>query len=219
MRAMSSCVICVILMACDPPVPDDTSAGVGFGDYDSYLEQRRARERELSGINAPAVTTPQTGASDAQQVAAAAVAAIGRTGADAMVSAPRNPGISDEQDFNAVSQRQSIASDAARRQRQQGQFEAVAPTAVPERPGATTPTPIEFALQVSHPVGQKMYRRSPFGRAQVAANCARYASSDIAQDVFLKAGGPARDRLKLDPDGDGYACGWNPAKYRAIVRG
>ena len=219
MRAIFASLVTAGLAACAPPVPDDTGSGVGFGDYDSYIEQQLARDRELSGINAPASQTPSAGATESQQLAAAALAAIGQGGAPARQTDPRNPGISDEQDFNAMSQRQTIASDAARRESQQGQFKEVTPTAVPTRPGSSTPTPIEFALQVSHPVGQKVYSRSVFGRGKAAANCSRYASADLAQDAFLKAGGPDRDKLKLDPDGDGYACGWNPSKYRSLVQG
>ncbi|MEM7471556.1 MAG: hypothetical protein AAF340_09415 [Pseudomonadota bacterium] len=213
MRAILASLAVAGLAACAPPIPDSgPDAGVGFGDYNNYIDQQQAREQELSGINAPA----SEGASDAQQLAAAAVTAIGQ---DGQTGAPQsNPGISDEQDFNAVSQRQTIASDAARRRQQQGQYQVVTPEAVPSRPGSTVPTPIEFALLVSHPVGQKTYSRSPFGRAKVAANCARYGSGELAQDAFLKAGGPDKDKLKLDPDGDGYACGWNPAKYRALVQ-
>ena len=32
---------------------------------------------------------------------------------------------------------------------------------------------------------------------------------------FLAAGGPERDRKGIDPDGDGFACGFNPAPFRA----
>ncbi len=218
MHKILASIAVAALAACSPPVPD-SGAGVGFGDYDQYLEQRQARERELSGINAPVRSVSTAGSTQAQQVASAAVAAIGQAGQTPTGSAPSNPGISDEQDFTAVAQRQTIASDAARRQQQQGQFKVVTPQAVPARPGATTPTPIEFALLVSHLVGQKVYSRSPFGRGKSVANCARFASVDLAQDAFLKAGGPDRDKLRLDPDGDGYACGWNPAKYRSLVQG
>lgn len=219
MRAISF-LICCGLAACSAPIPDDTAPGVGFGSYDQYIEQRQARDLELAGINAPASqgqAAPAT--TENERLAAAAVAAIGQGGLAAPSSPQSNPGISDEQDFAAVSQRQTIASDAARRQQQQGQYKVVAPTNVPSRPGGGAPTPIEFALQVSHPVGQKTYRRSPFGRGKTAENCARYPSTDLAQDAFLKAGGPERDKLRLDPDGDGYACGWNPAKYRSLVQG
>jgi hypothetical protein len=37
---------------------------------------------------------------------------------------------------------------------------------------------------------------------------------DQAQSDFILAGGPQKDRKGMDPDGDGYACGWDPAVYR-----
>ncbi len=235
------------LVACSPPVPD-SGAGVGFENYDRYLADRQARDRALANSPAqqparqavlpPARTAPAQTAqaapaavpprSAAEQTAAEAVAAIRQSPAPGtqvarapVQTAPQtnNAGISDEQDFQAVSSRQSIESDAQRRAQQSAQYEVVQPTAVPRRPGSTTPTPIEFAVQVSHPRGQKVYRRSPFGAGKVAENCRAYASADLAQDAFLKAGGPDRDKLKLDPDGDGYACAWDPAKYRRLVRG
>ena len=49
--------------------------------------------------------------------------------------------------------------------------------------------------------------------------CAKYSSSDLAQSDFLAQGGPRRDRLGLDPDGDGFACAWNPQPFRAAVGG
>ena len=39
-----------------------------------------------------------------------------------------------------------------------------------------------------------------------------------AQQAFLEAGGPERDRKGLDPDGDGYACAWDPTPFRAAVQ-
>ena len=54
------------------------------------------------------------------------------------------------------------------------------------------------------------------GRAQRA--CGHYPSPDQAQIDFLASGGPERDKLGLDPDGDGYACAWNPAPFRTAVK-
>lgn len=222
MRVILPLLAVAAVAACSPPVPD-SAAGVGFDNYDSYLAEKRARDQQLAA-GAPTVPAAQPVAaqpqSEAQATAAAAVAAVRPTGGTAAPARPatNNVLISDEQDFGAVSARQSIESDAQRRQAQSAQYQVVQPTAVPSRPGGGAPTPIEFAVQVSHPVGQKTYTRSPFGAAKAQANCAAYLTPDLAQDAFLKAGGPNKDKLKLDPDGDGYACGWNPAKYRQLVR-
>ena len=42
-------------------------------------------------------------------------------------------------------------------------------------------------------------------------NCAAYRTPIAAQRAFIAEGGPERDRLGLDPDGDGYACSYRPA--------
>jgi hypothetical protein len=47
--------------------------------------------------------------------------------------------------------------------------------------------------------------------------CDRYRSKDEAQQDFLAKGGPERDAYGLDPDGDGYACGWDPRPFRLAV--
>lgn len=89
--------------------------------------------------------------------------------------------------------------------------------AVPARPsGSDYVNPVEFALATSHPVGQGVYPRST---AVDALACNGYRSGVAAQEAFLAAGGPQSDALGLDPDGDGYACGWDPAPYRTAARG
>ena len=74
---------------------------------------------------------------------------------------------------------------------------------------------MDYALRTTHPVGMEMYGRINFAAAaRHERNCAGYPSPDQAQLDFLRKGGPERDRMALDPDGDGYACGWDPAPYR-----
>lgn len=205
--------------ACSPTVPD-SAAGVGFGDYDSY---QQAREAELQGAPAPEVTVRPP--SDATGLAADTTAALEATDPAAPATAVdttdpaalpvNNPGISDEQDFSAVSSRETIESDRERLERQRAQYEVIAPTALPERTGATGPSIVEYALSTSNSVGEQMYRRSGLRSASASARaCARYGSPDVAQQAFLAAGGPQRDRKNLDPDGDGFACHWDPAPFR-----
>ncbi len=67
-------------------------------------------------------------------------------------------------------------------------------------------------------MGTRVYSRSGVnlaGRAE--RNCNAFTSPDMAQAEFLAKGGPQRDRAGLDPDGDGYACGWDPAPFRRAV--
>jgi hypothetical protein len=121
--------------------------------------------------------------------------------------------ISDEQDFGAVSARETIESDKERIARNRANYEVVQPTALPQRTGNTGPNIVAFALSTTHAPGTPVYRRSGFGGKGAA--CARYGSSDLAQEAFLAEGGPERDRKGLDPDGDGFACGWDPRPFRA----
>jgi hypothetical protein len=124
-------------------------------------------------------------------------------------------GISDEQDFGAVSARETIESDAERIARNRAQYAVIPPTALPQRPSDTGPNIVAFALSTTHGVGQQMYRRSSLG-ANPERACAKYGSPDLAQEAFLERGGPERDRLGVDPDGDGFACSWDPRPFRAV---
>ena len=128
---------------------------------------------------------------------------------------PGAAAISDEQNFDAVSARESIESDAERRQRMIEQRVEIAPTALPARTGNAGPNIIEYAVTTTHPVGQQVYSRNTlFAGNRHERNCRSYRSDDLAQEAFLAAGGPERDRQALDPDGDGYACGWDPSVFR-----
>lgn len=122
--------------------------------------------------------------------------------------------ISDENDFDAVASRETIESDRARIDRNRAQYQVIQPGALPVRPGELGPNIVDYALATNHPRGTQLYRRSSFGAGNAAAKCAGYASPDLAQQAFLERGGPERDRLGLDPDGDGYACSWDPSPYR-----
>ncbi len=129
----------------------------------------------------------------------------------------RNAGISDEQDFQAVAARETIESDAARIANNRAQYQQVQPTAVPERPRNTGPSIVEYALSTTNNVGEPLYKRfSLGGQKRFERNCASYGSPDLAQQAFLNSGGPKRDRYGIDPDGDGFACGWNPAPFRNV---
>ncbi|WP_296425419.1 hypothetical protein [Yoonia sp.] len=126
-----------------------------------------------------------------------------------------NPGISDEQNFDAVAGRETIQSDADRRAAQAAAREQIQPTAVPERPSNTGPNIVEYAINAPNVKGQEWYSRSLLsGQGRFQRNCAGYGTADDAQRDFLARGGPERDRLGIDPDGDGFACGWDPAPYK-----
>jgi hypothetical protein len=126
-------------------------------------------------------------------------------------------GVSDEQDFEAVAARETIESDRARIERNRALYQIDQPGALPQRTGSVGPSIVEYALATQHPVGVKLFQRSPIRFKRIEVACAPYANADLAQEAFLAAGGPNRDRLGMDPDGDGYACGWDPSPYRAVI--
>ncbi|NIZ15276.1 hypothetical protein [Phaeobacter sp. HF9A] len=234
------------LAACDPQVPD-SAAGIGeaTSPFNAPPEVEAGRTlngdplvpggrfADESGSSATANwqdPLPSGGASsdDIARETAAALAATGQnSGREPLQASPSNPapavignpGISDENDFEAVSNRQTIESDAERLQRQRAQYKVVSPTDVPDRPDDLSPNIVRYALSTSNPKGQRIYSRAGINlQARSQRHCAEYASADLAQTDFLEMGGPKRDRKSLDPDGDGYACGWDPAPFRAAVR-
>ena len=126
--------------------------------------------------------------------------------------------ISDEQNFDAVASRESIESDKERLARQREQYVVIEPTALPQRGGASGPNIVEFALATQHAPGTQVYRRSGIRLTSYERACGRFTSADLAQEGFLASGGPDRDPKGLDPDGDGFACGWDPRPFRAALQ-
>lgn len=227
---LNGLAICA-LTACSPPIPD-SGAGVGF-DNDA-MNPGRAQARQTFTPAVPdsqnvsdetLAVLEQTRPAGTQSPSAQPVRSTSPQ-REVIEASPSNPapvqlenaGISDENDFSAVDSRRSIEDDAQRRQEIASQYEVVAPTALPSR-RSTGPNIVEYAVNSSNPVGTAVYKRLGFnGQAKFDRNCRAYASADDAQADFLSRGGPERDRLGLDPDGDGYACAWDPTPFRNAVR-
>ncbi len=234
-------VFAALLMAGCTPTTTDTGAGVGFTDYNSYI--RGAAPPPGPGVG-PVTVQPPAGSFDPAAAAAAIDRAEGRTipppaepavvatdsstrargGAPAGIKEEsgelvhNNVGISDEQDFGAVSARETIESDAERIAKNRSEYVVVQPTDLPQRPGDTGPNIVEFALSTSHAPGVQIYKRSGSGLRNTNAACGKFASSDKAQQEFLAKGGPERDRMGVDPDGDGFACAWDPRPFRTALQ-
>ena len=86
------------------------------------------------------------------------------------------------------------------------------------RDGAV-PNLFVYALSTQHNVGQQRYTRNhPLRHRRAETACRQFASQDLAQEAFLAAGGPERDPNHLDPDGDGFACWWDPSPFRQAAR-
>lgn len=235
-KTMTAIAALFVLSACSGArIPDsnpNAGGGVGFGDHNQYRAQQLARERAardaaLEGTAALPVSEEQAIAQDAlsalNQTAPAGAQPVetAALGAPAVAPSLNNPSISDEQSFDAVSSRETIESDRQRLQEQQQVYQQAQPEAVPERPsGRAAPNIVAYALATNNQVGQSIYSRSSrFNEDRYRRACAEFGSSDQAQAAFLAAGGPERDRRGLDPDGDGFACFWNPGPFRTARGG
>ncbi len=187
--------------------------------------QARAQvQGNAAGAPLSATNPPQT---EAERLAADTAAAL-NSGVEPVQASPSNPppeavnaaGISQENDFGNVSNLRSIESDAQRIAQNRAQYQVIQPEALPSRSGATGPNIVDYALRTTNPRGVALYRRGGLvSQSRYQRNCAKYPSPDRAQEDFLARGGPERDRLGLDPDGDGFACSWDPAPFRAVRGG
>ncbi|PRY23604.1 hypothetical protein CLV78_10495 [Aliiruegeria haliotis] len=229
-RLAIAAMVLMGLAACEPQVPD-SAAGVGFGDYSEYQRQqqqaRAARDAQLAAsttvlppeaTGAPtAAGAPSGGVSSADLAAAgigaapntqlitpAAGAPLAATAAGAAYVSGANTTASSQQTFQGGQQPEVRSA-------------TVSPTAVPQRPGDTGPDIVAYALQTTNRVGQQVYSRGMTNESRSARKCGKYVSSEMAQRAFLESGGPQRDKLGLDPDGDGFACQWNPEPFRRAV--
>lgn len=141
------------------------------------------------------------------------------TGPVATEPAVQPRAMSDEQDFNAVAARETIESDAARLAQQRAQYQEIRVDSVPGSGESGGPNIMAYALGTQHRVGEERYRRShPLRWRRWESACAGYRTQDLAQEAFLSAGGPDRDPNHLDPDGDGFACWWDPQPFRDAAR-
>ena len=202
--------------ACAPEIPD-SAAGVGFDSYDGY---RQEREAELTGAPSSAPTEPVIASETAGNVGTPTGGAVAAGQLTQTAGAGfNNPGISDEQNFDAVSSRESIESDAARLAQNRQSYVLITPTALPKRPADGRPNIVAYALATNNPVGAQLYERGATSENRYQRACWQFASPDLAQEEFLARGGPERDRLGVDPDGDGFACFWDPTPFRTARGG
>lgn len=208
--------------------------GVGFGDYTLYQQQQAYLARARAMASAPqqpaplpvqtAGAVPAPAAAPLPEVATAplpaapgpASSAPGSIGSQALAVLGASPASAAPAPAPAPSYETAAAPLSAIAP------QSIASTAAPPQPAPAAAAPefdganiVAFALATTHPVGQQMYRRTNlFGAARTERACARYPSPGMAQEAFLSRGGPSRDPLGLDPDGDGYVCGWDPAPFR-----
>jgi hypothetical protein len=181
MRIGLAGLICLGLVACEP-IPN--SAGPDFLGSDA----RNARNQELQGAEAGAPLDAMRPAPEGESP---------RTGlANDQVYVPENSPVTTPLDpIENSAQPQSLD------------------TMVPINPsmGEEVSEAVDAAENPSSgPVGTRQYDRNFASETRSQLACGRYASAEEAQQAFVAAGGPEQDGQGLDPDGDGYACGWQP---------
>ncbi|MFM7444966.1 MAG: hypothetical protein ACKO2N_13850, partial [Tabrizicola sp.] len=176
--AAGATALALMLAACTPTTTD-TGPGVGFQNYNSYIRgagpapagapvtipppggafdpaAASAAIDRAQGV-APVAAAPTTVTPTPLPAAAAATDSTERArgGAPAGIKeqsgeVASHTGISDEQDFSAVSARETIESDKERIARNRAEYVVVQPGALPTRPGDTGPNIVEFALATTH---------------------------------------------------------------------
>ena len=217
------------LAACEPAVPN-SGAGVGFGDYQEYLAQREA---QLQGQKTPPLLASGTGygqtaaATTASTVATTTGPGYGAAGYGAPLNATNlSTTAVAPTTVPAASGNGSIGSDAMAALRATAPAgaavtapaPAMAPAAVPSAPmvsGSAGPNLAAYALSATNAPGQSVWPRGGLRLTNTEKACAKYVSPDLAQMAFLERGGPQKDPGNLDPDGDGFACGWDPRPFQA----
>jgi hypothetical protein len=80
-----------------------------------------------------------------------------------------------------------------------------------ETSASATTTALDTSLPLKRfGFGQARFARPAPSSVADVADCDNYATVFEAQDDFITLGGPNLDPYNLDPDGDGYACSYNP---------
>lgn len=168
----------------------------GKSSYGNYL---RAREMALTGrVDAPPqvipVTLPAKAPTVAQIAGASAPRAAG-TAAQPHRVQPRGAPAIDPLPSGAV----IVATHPA---------PAAAPVPAPQPTSRRAPSAAPAPVTATALPGtvKPLYART----IRVGGDCTEYATAQAAQTEFILRGGPERDPLGLDPDGDGNACGYRP---------
>ena len=226
-RALSLAFVLAALAACDNSVP---AGGRGYFDPPPPAPINPAPMAGM--VSVPAAdgpgALPDPNEALARDVTAALAATQPQGGAGLDATQPQGTmpvvgdmGIdpnADSINLNLQSQEEQIRQRAVAQQLReaaQSQLVIVEPEPVPQQD--INANVVAFARETTHPVGTKRYNRPAFrDRSQSASVCRRFDSSDDAQRQFLANGGPNTDRYNLDPDGDGFACDFDPEKYRQL---
>ncbi|ABD54137.1 hypothetical protein Jann_1220 [Jannaschia sp. CCS1] len=180
---------CMALAACASP-PNDISPGQQTLDQQGL----QGRQAALNGQISTEVIGPE------------------RSGVEIGAGASGDVTFLDPTNLTAIAEGAIAESEA---QSTGGVFDSVQPQQASDvRPPPLIPRVAAFALRTTHQPGQQQWRRNPF-RRDGGSLCAQFETRDEAQDRFLRDGGPERDPNGMDPDGDGFVCGFDPTALRA----
>lgn len=226
MRRSAPLLLIGLVAACATPAHLQSQGSSGFGPgatgygapaAPSYPAAPAAAP-VAGGIPSSEINSALFGSPAAPGAAAPAAPAAPVASADpaapAVPATPGTAGISDEQDFQAVSSRETIESDKARIEANKANYQQIPPTALPQRTGDAVSPVVAYVLSAPNGLGEAIYDRRAVKPEVYQKACQRYPTAEAAQAAFLKAGGPQRDGKKLDPDGDGYACDFDPTPFR-----
>lgn len=199
MRASLAGLMLLGLMACEP-IPNSA----GNFPAGTSPQERAARDQALQGADAGAPMSAMR--TDTTPPPAGGIEAPVQTGPlDDQFEIPENTPVTGAPAESPVT---SEPLGAAVEQ-------VITPAPGAPAPAATGATLSEFAAGASNEVGAAQYDRSFASETRSQMACGRYASADQAQEAFLNSGGPEQDGQGLDPDGDGFACGWTPGAYQS----
>ncbi len=117
--------------------------------------------------------------------------------------------------FSQEEQKRQREEDARRIAEARSQLVVVQPEAIQQVDDSANVA--KYARATTHTIGTKLHRRPAFAsKSNSLRTCLKFATAEEAQRRFLATGGPTTDQFNLDPDGDGFACGFDPQPYRSI---
>ncbi len=225
---------------------DGTQQGVGFNDYQGYLAEREAAlrgapaaARPIAPATAQAIAPPPVASAPLSALAPAASVPAATPMVDPM-TAPTSIAPSSIAPFPDVpmpAPEATVSDDPAAIGAAALAAIGASPVAVPPPALAAAPAPMAvpvpaaptsasraglgpnlaaYALAAQNRLGQPVWTRGGLTLANHERACAKFTTTDQAQTEFLRRGGPERDPGNLDPDGDGFACSWDPTPFQAV---
>lgn len=210
------------------PLADPSGYGAPAANQNGPISSDELNSALFGGAPAPQSALPAT-----DPLAAGGAVAMGSAAADpaavdpvtglpvaAPPMAPANEGsalgISDTQNFAAVTSRETIEENKARLEANKANYVQIQPAALPEREKeAQVSIVVSNAVNAPNRLNERIYERGAPKPEVTDAACMSFTSEEKAQETFLAAGGPKRDPKRLDPDGDGFACKFDPTPYQA----